>query len=400
MRIPDFLCLLATVTFLWSSFILFLGLFRPAKKHPKADRHLRFAAVICARNEEPVVRLPVESVRAADYPADRLRVLVLADNCTDKTAAVARAAGAEVWEKTTPSTCKGDVLAWGLARLQAEGDVDAVAVFDADNRVSSGWFTAMNDALLDGEMVVTGRRQASNARAGVIAGWYAVYWSLMNELSNRIRTNLGLSGKLNGTGFAFLATVLGAAGWRTHTLVEDVEFTVQVNLAGGRIAYVPAAEYADEQPVALRPMWRQLMRWTTGGWQVLRRYSFAWLKAFVRHPSFRLFDVYFVLLTGLSLSFVFLFTVVGLGLRIVTALASVSAGPLSGGLFGGALVLTALSGQTAVSLSPAKSRPTLVAVLTFPVFAFILSLSVLVSLVRPTRRWTPIQHIGAASSGE
>ena len=140
------------------------------------------------------------------------------------------------------------------------------------------------------------------------------------------------------------------------------------------------------------------MRWTTGGWQVLGRYSLSCLKSFVGHPTFRLFDVYFVLLTGLSLSFVFLFTTVGLVMRVVTALASVSAGPLSGGLFGGALVLTALSGLTAVSLSPAKSRPTLVAVLTFPVFAFILSLSVLVSLVRPTRRWKPILHTGSPTA--
>ena len=208
----DFLCLGLSLVFFWSTFIVLIGLIKPARRHPRADRRLRFAVLICARNEEAVVRLPVKSALLSRYPSESREVIVLADNCTDATVARAREAGATVWEKTTPSAGKGDVLAWGIEKVLADGTYDAIAVFDADNIASDGWFDAMNDALQDGEPVVTGRRCSSNARANVIAGWYTVYWDMMNELSNRVRTNLGLSGKLTGTGFAFLVSSLGPEG--------------------------------------------------------------------------------------------------------------------------------------------------------------------------------------------
>ena len=200
--ILDIVCLGLSLVFFWSTFIVLIGLIKPAKRHPHAERKLKFAVLVCARNEESVVKLPVKSVLMSKYPADRREVIVLADNCTDATAAKAREAGATVWEKTTPSAGKGDVLSWGIERVIASGAYDAIAVFDADNIASDGWFDAMNDALQDGETVVTGRRCSSNARANTISGWYTVYWDIMNELSNRVRSNVGLSGKLTGTGFA------------------------------------------------------------------------------------------------------------------------------------------------------------------------------------------------------
>ncbi len=390
----DLLCLGLSFVFLWSTLVVLVGLIKPARKHPRAVRKLRFAVLVCARNEESVIRLPVKSVLMSKYPADAREVIVLADNCTDATAARARDAGAEVWEKTTPSTGKGDVLSWGLARLFKRGGFDAVAVFDADNIASEGWFDAMNDALQDGEQVVTGRRHSSNATANVVSGWYTVYWDMMNELSNRVRTNLGLSGKLTGTGFAFLPSALGAEGWKTRTMVEDVEFTVQTNLRGGRVAYVPEADYADEQPVAAAYMWRQLRRWATGGWQVVRHYFPAWLAAVVRRPSLRLFDSFFAILTGMSVAFIILSNVVSLVVRLAWAGAGAAGWRLFFGIFLFVFVMGWFTAWASVALSPQKRRPKVRAILTFPVFSLVLSASVLFTLLRPTRVWKPIPHGG------
>ena len=388
----DCLCLGLSLVFLWSTLIVLVGLIKPAKSHPKATRKLTFAVLVCARNEEAVIRLPVKSVLLAKYPADCREVIVLADNCTDRTAEAARAAGATVWEKTTPSQGKGDVLAWGLRKLAAERTCDAVAVFDADNICSDGWFDAMNDALQDGETVVTGRRHSSNARANVIAGWYTVYWDMMNELSNRVRTNLGLSGKLTGTGFAFLLSALDAEGWQTRTMVEDVEFTVQTNLRGGRVAYVPEADYADEQPVTVRYMWRQLCRWATGGWQVVRAYSVPWGQSLCRHPSLRLFDSFFAILTGMSVAFILLFNFLALFVRLACGAADSAAVHFFFGVFLFVFVMGWFTAWAAVALSPQKRRPRVASILTFPVFSLVLSASVICALVCPTRRWKPIPH--------
>ncbi len=392
----DLLCIALSAVFLWSTLIVLVGLIRPARRHPKASGKLRFAVLVCARNEEAVVRLPVKSVLLAKYPGECREVIVIADNCTDSTAAVAREAGATVWVKDEPSRGKGDVLAWGVRRVVAEGRFDAVAVFDADNICSDRWFSAMNDALQDGETVVTGRRHSSNARESVVSGWYTVYWDMMNELSNRVRTNLGLSGKLTGTGFAFLLSALPPGGWSTRTMVEDVEFSVQTNMRGGRVAYVPEADYADEQPVEARYMWRQLCRWATGGWQVAQSYFVPWLKAMAARPSLRLFDSFFAILTGMSVAFILLFNFAALAVRLASGALDSAAVHFFFGVFMFVFVMGWFTAWASVALSPQKRRPRVLAIVSFPLFSLVLSASVLWSRVCPVRRWKPIPHGGAS----
>ena len=388
----DLLCCLLSAVFFWSTLVLILGLIRKRRRHPASEKKLRFAVLICARNEERVIELPVRSILDASYPEDRREIIVLADNCTDRTAEVARAAGVTVWEKTTPSSGKGDVLAWGIERIREQGGFDAVAVFDADNTVDSGWFDAVNDALNDGECVVTGCRRASNVGENVISGWYGVYWAMMNELSNRVRTNLGLSGKLTGTGLTFLLSALGVEGWRTRTMVEDVEFTIQGNLAGRRVAYVGGAGYSDEQPVTLSAMWRQLCRWETGGWQVVRLYFIPWIGVLLRKPSLRLFDSFFSILTGFSVAFIHFANVIALVVKLCSGQPSLQAFQMFAGFVLLVFVMGWLTAAISVVLSDRRGRPGLLPVVTFPLFSLILSASALVTLVFPVRRWKPIPH--------
>jgi cellulose synthase/poly-beta-1,6-N-acetylglucosamine synthase-like glycosyltransferase len=284
------------------------------------------------------------------------------------------------------------VLAWGIERLREQGGFDAVAVFDADNTVSSSWLDAVNNALNDGESVVTGRRYSSNALVNTITGWYTVYWAMMNELSNRVRTNLGLSGKLTGTGFAFLLSCIEKDGWNTRTLVEDVEFTVQGNLAGRRVAYIAAAEYSDEQPAAVIPMWRQLCRWTTGGWQVVRLYSLSWAASMLRRPSLRLFDSFFSILTGISVAFIHFANVAALAVKLIAGYPVAPAVQMFLGFLLFVFVMGWLTAMASVAFSPREQRPGVWSVITFPIFSLVLSASVLFTLLFPTRSWKPIPH--------
>lgn len=388
----DLLCCLLSIVFFWSTTVLAVGLICKRRPHPASERKLRFAVLICARNEERVIELPVRAALAASYPADRMEVIVLADNCTDRTAELARAAGATVWEKVIPSSGKGDVLAWGVERVLKQGGFDAVAVFDADNTMDARWFEKINDALNDGECVVTGCRHSSNGRVNVISGWYTLYWEMMNELSNRVRTNLRLSGKLTGTGFAFLLSCLGKEGWKTRTMVEDVEFTVQGNLAGRRVCYVGDAVFSDEQPVAVMPMWRQLRRWATGGWQVVRFYFFPWAGTLCRRPSLRLFDSFFSILTGISVAFIHLSNILALVTKLALGHPFVPTMRMFLGFFLFVAFMGWFTAAISVSLSAKDDRPGILPVILFPVFSLILSASVLYTLVFPTRRWKPIPH--------
>ncbi|MBO5940615.1 MAG: glycosyltransferase family 2 protein [Kiritimatiellae bacterium] len=388
----DGLCCLFSVVFFWSTAVLVLGLLRKGRVHPEAERKLRFAVLICARDEERVIALPVKSILGSSYPRDKYEVFVLADNCTDRTADIASREGATVWRKESPSTGKGDVLAWGVDKVRKSGGFDAIAVFDADNTMSPKWLDEMNNALNDGESVVTGCRYSSNAHVNVITGWYCVYWNMMNELSNRVRTNLGLSGKLTGTGFAFLTSCLGEEGWNTRTMVEDVEFSVQGNITGRRIAYVGSADYADEQPVAIQTMWRQIRRWSTGGWQVVRLYSLPWVVAMCRKPSLRLFDSFFSILTGISVAFIHFANFVALVVKIAAGAPILPTVEMFLGFLAFVFAMGWITAVLASLLTVGKERAKILPVITFPVFSLVLSMSILFTAIFPTRQWKSIPH--------
>ena len=91
----------------------------------------RFAAVGCARNGEAVIGALLDSLRAQDYPADRLDLFVAADNCTDDTAGEAARHGARVYERfNREQVGKGYALRWLLEKIQEEQIVQKIVIFD------------------------------------------------------------------------------------------------------------------------------------------------------------------------------------------------------------------------------------------------------------------------------
>lgn len=369
----------------WSTVVVLVGLAVEllSRKKKRLDDALgddvvrtNFACVICAHNEERVIARPIASILAAHYPESLREVIVFADNCSDSTASIAASfPGVRVMEKTVPSRGKGDVLAWGLDQIAGETH-DAIAVFDADNEVAPEWFRRMDAAFRAGAHVATGHRMSSNPFVNLITGWYTLYWNLMNELSNRVRSNLRLSAMLTGTGFCFKKSVLPEEGWRTRTFVEDLEFAFFRNLDGYRVCYVPDAVFYDEQPTSVRPMLRQLNRWATGGLQILCLYFWRWIKALFRRPSFRLFDSFAIVSLGVFGSLLMLLNAATLNWRFGIWFA----------------VMAWLSALLSTALSRHTLRSLLLPIATFPVFVVILSCTVLYSMVFPQRRWKPIEH--------
>lgn len=365
---------------MWSTFVVVVGLLKgwiKRKRVQEVEPSLRFACVICAHNEEAVIHRPIESILKSDYPKGKLEVVVFADNCVDKTAEIARSfPGVRVIEKTTPSYGKGEVLAWGLDILRADGKYDAVSVVDADNAVDAKWLKRLAMKLEAGEEIVTGYRIASNPYTNLITFAYAVYWNLMNELYNRVREELKLSSMLAGTGFAFKLAILGSEGWRTNTFSEDLEFAVQQNLKGRRVAYVSDALFYDEQPIKFRAMWRQLNRWATGTLQVLYRYVWPWLKTVFRRPSLRLLDSFSIIFLGIS------------GIVLIF----VDLATFDYSFVRGFFAFCWASGLLATLLSRFSFRSVVRGWFVFPFFIMVMTATVIYSVVHPQKRWKPIAH--------
>src|SRR5690606_22233480 len=112
---------------------------------------LHFDIVVPAHNEASGIGRTLASLRAIDWPRDRFRILVVADNCTDNTAAIARNAGAHVLERQDEHRRgKGHALAFAFEASRRDALADAVVVVDADTGVSPNLLEAFATRLEQG----------------------------------------------------------------------------------------------------------------------------------------------------------------------------------------------------------------------------------------------------------
>ena len=207
------------------------------------NKNHKFMAIIPAHNEEMVVANLIESLKNQIYDKNLYDIYVIADNCTDKTAEVARKAGAIVYERfDNAHKTKGYALQWFLKQKIAENaDYDAFFVFDADNIVDKNFIKNMNKKLCQGEEVVQGYRDIKNPTDNWITAGYALFYWTMHRMYHLARYNIGLSPLLNGTGFMVKFDVVKPNGWETQTLTEDIEFSLKQIIQGRKLGWATDA---------------------------------------------------------------------------------------------------------------------------------------------------------------
>ena len=249
-----------TIFWLYQLMISICSLVKLKEKPLLIDKNHKFMAIIPAHNEEAVVGNLVESLKNQDYPKDLYDIYVIADNCTDNTAKIAREKGAIVYERfDSEKKTKGYALQWFLQqKIQENAPYDAFFVFDADNIVDKGFIKAMNKKLCQGEDVVQGYRDIKNPTDSWVTAGYAIFYWTMHRFYHLARYNLGLSPLLNGTGFMVKFDVIKPNGWDTQTLTEDIEFSLKRIIKGRKLGWATDAIVYDEQPVGFRQSWSQI----------------------------------------------------------------------------------------------------------------------------------------------
>ncbi len=264
-----------TIFWLYQLLISICSLIKLKDKPLLVNKNHKFMAIIPAHNEEFVVKNLIESLKNQNYPKELLDIYVIADNCTDKTAEIAKEAGAIVYERNhTEGRTKGHALQWFLSKkIEENADYDAFCVFDADNIVDKNFIKNMNKKLCQGEDVVQGYRDIKNPTDSWISSGYAIFYWMMNRFYHLARYNLGLSPLINGTGFMVRFDVIKPNGWQTYTLTEDIEFSLQRIIAGKKLGWATDAIVYDEQPVGFKQSWSQRSRWTVGHIQCMGRYT-------------------------------------------------------------------------------------------------------------------------------
>lgn len=256
--------------------VLVVGAFSKKKVFPEQKEKLKYGVVICARNEEKVVAQLIESIRKTNYPQDKIEVFVIAHNCTDNTAQVARTQDAVVYEYSNPNErTKGYALKKIFEFIQRDYGIqnfDGFHVFDADNILDEQYMTKMNDAFLyyDKKRAITSFRNAKNFGENVQTACYGMMYTLACRVETRGRMSLNCAARILGSGFLVSADMV-KDGWNIVIPSDDTDFTIDQVLQGQNVMYCDEAMYYDEHPTTFKAMWRQRLRWARGTLVVLKK---------------------------------------------------------------------------------------------------------------------------------
>ncbi|MBV8062357.1 MAG: glycosyltransferase, partial [Nevskia sp.] len=250
-----------------------------------SQRRMRFDVLVPAHDEAATIARVVASLRRLDWPAPNYRILVICDNCSDGTAALARAAGATVLERNDPTRRgKGYALQYGFAAA-CRGRADAVLVVDADSEVSTNALEACAARIEHGADAVQLHYGVLNPQASVRTRLMTLAYACVHALRSRARERLGLSCGIRGNGWCLTRAVLQRVPYRAWSLAEDVEYGLELGLAGVRVHYADEAQVLGEMVSGERAARPQRRRWENGRAALRRSHTRRLLQAAWRRRS-------------------------------------------------------------------------------------------------------------------
>ena len=359
----------------------------------KNKKH-KFMMILPAHNEASVIGALVESLQALDYPKELYDIYVIADNCTDNTAQIAKDLGAIVYERFDEKRkTKGFAMQWFLnQKIKENADYDAFCVFDADNVVDKNFLNAMNKKLCQGEEIVQGYRDIKNPADSWISAGYALFYWMMNRFYHLARYNLGLSPLINGTGFMVDFNLIKPTGCDTLTLTEDIEFSLKNIAKGRKLGWATDAIVYDEQPTEFKQSWSQRSRWTVGHLQCMKYYTKDLAEGVLEYRTLMNFDG-FLYLMGIPMMIV---TFLLLAINTVIFLADgMSAGMLIFNYIKYLVATFIVPVFTAIFVMIIEKKPIKKmwkGIILYPVFMASWILINIKCIIKPNTQWEKIEH--------
>lgn len=359
----------------------------------KNKKH-KFMMILPAHNESSVIGALIESLQSLDYPKELYDIYVIADNCTDNTAQIAKDLGAIVYERfDEKKKTKGFAMQWFLnQKIKENADYDAFCVFDADNVVDKNFLNAMNKKLCQGEEIVQGYRDIKNPADSWISAGYALFYWMMNRFYHLARYNLGLSPLINGTGFMVDFNLIKPTGWDTITLTEDIEFSLKNIAKGRKLGWATDAIVYDEQPTEFKQSWSQRSRWTVGHLQCMKYYTKDLAEGVIEYRTLMNFDG-FLYLMGIPMMIV---TFLLLAINTIIFLADgMSAGMLIFNYLKYIVATFIVPVLTAIFVMIIEKKPIKKmwkGILLYPVFMGSWIVINIKCLIKPNTEWEKIEH--------
>jgi 1,2-diacylglycerol 3-beta-glucosyltransferase len=252
----------------------------------------RFDVIVPAHDEEAAIASTVAGILAVDYPAALRRVIVVADNCSDATAARAEAAGATVLVRVDKELRgKGYALAHAFEHSLRDGFADAVVVVDADTAVSPNLLAAFAHRFEHGARAAQAEYGVSNPNASWRTRLMVIALALFHALRSSARERLGLSAGLRGNGMAFSKELIREIPHEAFSIVEDLEYGIRLGYAGYRVHYAAEAHVYGEMVSSEKASRSQRERWEGGRFAMAKLHGLPLIRAGLKKRSGLLFDL-------------------------------------------------------------------------------------------------------------
>jgi cellulose synthase/poly-beta-1,6-N-acetylglucosamine synthase-like glycosyltransferase len=261
------LLLLLPVTILFVEVLLGVAFHTTKDLMPVGER-LPLAVVMPAHNEVLVITKAIRTILPQLVKTDRL--LVVADNCSDDTAAIAAAEGAEVIERHDLSLRgKGYALDFGIRHLERDPP-RVVIIIDADCQVAAGSIDRLSRLCSLSQRPIqalylmhAGEGAGLNTRIAEFA------WVVKNQVRPLGLNHVGLPCQLMGTGMAFPWVKIAAAELATGHIVEDLKLGIAMARAGAPALFCPEALVTSCFPASAKGAQGQRARWEHGHMSVI-----------------------------------------------------------------------------------------------------------------------------------
>lgn len=248
-----------------------------------------FAFVVPAHNEQDNIAQTIASLKKIqDHD---FSIHIIADNCTDETARVAREHGAQVWERFDEhKRSKGYALEWAIPQITSSREVVAIAVIDADATLSENSVTLARYAFAYHADVLQSEYVLTDAR-GYKDTLISIGFAAMNVVRGLGRRCLKTSDTLKGNGMWFKTEVLTRHPWRAYSLAEDFEFSIYLISKGIRVETLLGSKVTGLPARSNSGLEAQRVRWESGRLALVMQEFFPALKRFLRKPSHVNFDI-------------------------------------------------------------------------------------------------------------
>ena len=264
-------------------FIVTLAAYLFRKEARAANRILEIGVLIPAHNEEAGIAGTIESIHANDYPAESVKIFVIADNCDDNTAEVARNAGATVVERFNKDhRGKGQALDWFLKRhKELYNGLDVITIIDADVRADRNYLREISFSFSQpGVQALQAYNGVSNPEAGWRPALLDAAFNVFNHLRMAGPFQLSESCVLKGNGMAFDKFLIEDTGWPCHSIVEDMEFSLLLLMNEISVHYNPDAIVRSEMVTSGANASSQRKRWESGRFNLVATMAFPLLRLF------------------------------------------------------------------------------------------------------------------------